>query len=146
MYLNFDTFQKVKGCFCFHLSRWNFVLKYSNVILFGADPDRIGLLGKPPAVQHSYPFKSQKPYSPPTFPTRKCRYEAIRVWLHTTYISCRSRSWVTSGRNLNINNNHETQYIIITTIINLNPKSLKYLRHSNDWRILNKNAEKYSKI
>jgi hypothetical protein len=30
-----------------------------NSWLFGADPDRIGLLGKPPAEQHSFPFKSQ---------------------------------------------------------------------------------------
>jgi hypothetical protein len=28
-------------------------------VLFGADPDRIGLLGKPPAVEHSFPSKSQ---------------------------------------------------------------------------------------
>jgi hypothetical protein len=27
--------------------------------LFGADPDRIGLLGKPPAAEHSFPSKSQ---------------------------------------------------------------------------------------
>jgi hypothetical protein len=26
------------------------------------------------------------------------------------------------------------------------PKNLKYLRQSNYWRILNKNAEKYTKI
>ncbi len=66
-------------------------------------------------------------------------------------ISCWSRSWKTNGRNLkglktNINNNHETQYIIITTIINPNLKISKHLRQSNYWRILNKNAEKYTKI
>jgi hypothetical protein len=27
------------------------------------NPDRIGLLGKPPAEQHSFPSKSQKPYT-----------------------------------------------------------------------------------
>ncbi len=27
--------------------------------IFGADPDRIGLLGKPPAAEHSFPSKSQ---------------------------------------------------------------------------------------
>jgi hypothetical protein len=27
--------------------------------LFRADPDRIGLLGKPPAAEHSFPSKSQ---------------------------------------------------------------------------------------
>jgi hypothetical protein len=27
--------------------------------VFGADPDRIGLLGKPPAAEHSFPSKSQ---------------------------------------------------------------------------------------
>jgi hypothetical protein len=28
-------------------------------IMFGADPDRIGLLGKPPAAEHSFTSKSQ---------------------------------------------------------------------------------------
>jgi hypothetical protein len=27
------------------------------VLVFGADPDRIGLLGKPPAAEHSFPSK-----------------------------------------------------------------------------------------
>jgi hypothetical protein len=44
--------------------------------LFGTDPNRIGLLGKPPAVKHSFPSKSRQEYSLPTFPTRKCMYEA----------------------------------------------------------------------
>jgi hypothetical protein len=37
------------------------ILKLILVILslFGADPDRIGLLGKPPAAEHSFPSKSQ---------------------------------------------------------------------------------------
>jgi hypothetical protein len=37
----------------------NKTLKIYIVFLFGADPDRIGLLGKPPAVEHSFPSKSQ---------------------------------------------------------------------------------------
>jgi hypothetical protein len=28
-------------------------------LLFGTDPNRIGLLGKPPAVKHSFPSKSR---------------------------------------------------------------------------------------
>ncbi len=36
--------------------------------------------------------------------------------------------------------------MIITAIINLNLKVSKYLRKSNYWCILNKNAEKYTKI
>ncbi len=52
--------------------------------MFSTDPNRIGLLGKPPAVKHSFPSKSRQAYSLPMFPAGKCRYEAKQVWLYTT--------------------------------------------------------------
>jgi hypothetical protein len=48
--------------------------------------------------------------------------------------------------NLNNNNYHGTQYIFITTMNSLNLKSQKHLRQSNLSRMLNKNAEKHTKI
>ncbi len=56
-----------------------FLLKIFLILLFvfGVDPDRIELLGKSPAEQHSLPSKSRTCY--PTFPSRKCRSEVIRV-------------------------------------------------------------------
>jgi hypothetical protein len=35
------------------------LVKKKSSFLFGADPDRIGSLEKPPAVEHSFPSKSQ---------------------------------------------------------------------------------------
>ncbi len=59
--------------------------------LFGTTPNRIGLLGKTPAVKHSFPSKSRWAYSLPTFFMCKCRYEAKQVWLYTTFILRGSR-------------------------------------------------------
>jgi hypothetical protein len=36
-----------------------FIFYNKHIYVFGADPDRIGLLGKPPAAEHCFPFKSQ---------------------------------------------------------------------------------------
>jgi hypothetical protein len=63
------------------------------MFLFDPDPDRIGLLGKPPAEEHSFPPRASSHTRYPTFHARKCQYEAIRVWSYTTFNSCRSRSW-----------------------------------------------------
>ncbi len=48
---------------------------------------------KTPSSRALVPLQEPVAYSLPTFPTRKCPYEAIRVWSYTTLISCRSRSW-----------------------------------------------------
>ncbi len=61
--------------------------------LFGADPDRIGYLENPQQSSIPSPPRASSRARYPTFPTRKCRYEAIRVWSYTTFISCRSQSW-----------------------------------------------------
>jgi hypothetical protein len=43
----------------FLLSTVSTTVQIESVRLFGADPDRIGLLGKPPAAEHSFLSKSQ---------------------------------------------------------------------------------------
>jgi hypothetical protein len=35
------------------------LVERQNKVVFGTDPNRIALLGKPPAVKHSFPSKSQ---------------------------------------------------------------------------------------
>jgi hypothetical protein len=57
------------------------------------DPDRIGLLKNPQQSSIRSPPRASSRTGYPTFPTRKYRYEAIQVWLYTTFISCRSWSW-----------------------------------------------------
>ncbi len=75
--------------------------KLNSMISVRHGPDKIGLLGKPPAAQHSFPFKSQQPYLPcyvPHTSTHPRWYDAKRVWSYTTFISCGSQSWETSSR------------------------------------------------
>ncbi len=43
-------------------------------------PDRIGLLGKPPASSAFLPSRASSRTCLPMFPTHQRRYEAIRVW------------------------------------------------------------------
>ncbi len=38
---------------------YEFYMNFLKYWLFGTDPNRIGLLGKPPAVKHSFPSKSR---------------------------------------------------------------------------------------
>ncbi len=63
-------------------------------------PDRIGLLGKPPASSAFLTSRASSHTCFPTFPTHQRQYEAIRVWSYTTFIVYGSQWQETSGRNL----------------------------------------------